>query len=51
MESAYTGTGYLGSALAMEKGLSKNIFIYYGIPTHEELFERERMTGLLFLCG
>lgn len=29
----YTGTGYLGSALAMDKGLSKNLFLYYNIPT------------------
>ncbi len=29
----YTGTGYLGSALAMDKGLSKNLFVQNGIPT------------------
>ncbi|MBQ4530934.1 MAG: D-alanine--D-alanine ligase [Lachnospiraceae bacterium] len=29
----YTGAGYLGSALAMDKGLSKQIFIHYQVPT------------------
>lgn len=29
----YTGTGYLGSALAMDKGVSKSIFTAKGIPT------------------
>ena len=29
----YTGSGYLGSALAMDKGLSKQIFWQSGIPT------------------
>lgn len=29
----YTGTGYLGSALAMDKGLSKKLFQGAGIPT------------------
>jgi len=28
----YTGSGYLGSALAMNKGLTKQIFTNYGIP-------------------
>lgn len=28
----YTGTGYLGSALAMDKGVSKSIFAAKGIP-------------------
>lgn len=30
---AYTGTGYLGSAVAMNKSLSKQIFIQHGIRT------------------
>lgn len=30
---SYTGTGYLGSALAMDKGLSKHLFEANGIPT------------------
>ena len=29
----YTGTGYLGSAMAMDKGVSKSIFTAKGIPT------------------
>lgn len=28
----YTGTGYLGSALAMNKGMAKNLFLHHGIP-------------------
>ena len=29
----YTGSGYLGSAMAMHKGYSKNVFHIYDIPT------------------
>lgn len=29
----YTGTGHLGSALAMDKGISKRLFVANGIPT------------------
>ncbi len=29
----YTGTDYLGSALAMDKGLAKELFALHGIPT------------------
>ncbi len=29
----YTGTGYLGSALAMDKGIAKQLFLQNGIPT------------------
>lgn len=29
----YTGTGYLGSALAMNKGMAKQLFLQNGIPT------------------
>ena len=29
----YTGTGHLGSALALDKTLSKELFRYHGIPT------------------
>lgn len=29
----YTGTDYLGSALAMDKGLAKELFVFHGIPT------------------
>lgn len=28
----YTGTGYLGSAIAMNKGMAKNLFLHHGIP-------------------
>lgn len=39
---AYTGAGYLGSALAMDKGLSKQIFIHYNVPTPKSvLFTKE----------
>ena len=31
----YTGSGYLGSALAMHKGCTKELFKYNGIPTPE----------------
>jgi D-alanine-D-alanine ligase len=33
----YTGSGYMGSTLAMDKELSKMAFRYSGIPTPEEL--------------
>ena len=29
----YTGTGYLGSALAMDKGMTKQLFVYNNVPT------------------
>ena len=29
----YTGSGYLGSAIAMDKGLSKKLFLESGVPT------------------
>ena len=29
----YTGSGYLGSALAMDKGMAKKVFLHAGIPT------------------
>ena len=29
----YSGCGYLGSALAMDKGLTKILFNYFGVPT------------------
>ena len=29
----YTGTGYLSSALAMDKGMAKQLFLAGGIPT------------------
>ena len=33
MEIKYTGAGYFGSALAMDKGVTKQLFINHGIPT------------------
>ena len=32
MGITYTGTDYVSSALSMDKGLSKELFTYYGIP-------------------
>lgn len=29
----YTGSGYLGSAVAMDKGMAKKVFLHAGIPT------------------
>lgn len=29
----YTGTGYLSSAMAMDKGITKKLFTVYGVPT------------------
>lgn len=53
----YTGTGYLGSALAMDKGLSKRLFAANGIPTpagismkKEECQWEFAKTGLTFPC-
>lgn len=38
----YTGANYLGSALAMDKGLSKQIFLHYQVPTPKAvLYTRE----------
>ncbi len=52
---SYTGTGYLGSALAMDKGLSKHLFEANGIPTPKGItlkaHERgEKSTGITFPC-
>ena len=33
MGITYTGTDYVSSALAMDKGLAKELFAYHGIPT------------------
>ncbi len=33
LEISYTGTGCLGSAVAMHKGISKDIFLHNGVPT------------------
>ena len=36
----YTGSGYLGSALAMDKEVSKNMFRHCGVPTAEAVVLR-----------
>lgn len=53
----YTGTGYLSSALAMDKGMSKQLFEANGIPTPKgismkrtERTDSFAKTGLLFPC-
>jgi len=33
MEIKYTGAGYFGSALAMDKGITKKLFLHHGIKT------------------
>lgn len=39
---AYTGADHLGSALAMDKGISKQIFLHYQVPTpNAVLYTRE----------
>lgn len=43
----YTGSGYIGSALAMNKGLSKQIFSANGIPTPQSfIVYKEQETAL-----
>lgn len=43
----YTGTGYLGSAMAMDKGVSKSIFTAKGIPTPKGIsLKNHRFTRL-----
>lgn len=54
----YTGTDYVSSALAMDKGLSKELFVYHGIPTpasiciKKEEYEKDRKipAGISFPC-
>lgn len=52
----YTGTGYLGSALAMDKGISKKMFDAAGIPTPHWISMRKNgrktleETGLSLPC-
>lgn len=38
LEIPYTGSGILASALAMDKHMAKEVFVYNGIPTPEWLF-------------
>ena len=35
---SYTGSGYVGSAIAMDKDLSKKLFMHAGIPTPEWVY-------------
>lgn len=53
----YTGSGYIGSALAMDKGLSKKLFIGSGIPTPVSINIKkadydinENVCGITFPC-
>lgn len=42
----YTGTGYLSSAIAMDKGVSKKFFEMYGVPTPKGInLEKENYSG------
>ena len=41
----YTGSGYLGSALAMDKGMAKKLFHYAGIPTPKGFSVTEATAG------
>lgn len=44
----YTGSGYLGSALAMDKGLTKNLLMYNDIPTPNGYIVRKESTDYKF---
>ena len=49
----YTGSGYLGSALAMNKGLTKSVFMQKNINTPSgELYKNEKdaLAGNMFPC-
>ena len=48
----YTGTGYLGSALAMNKGMAKQLFLENGIPTPRGTsFKRGEDAAKIETCG
>lgn len=48
----YTGTGYLGSALAMNKGMAKQLFLENGIPTPRGTsLERGEDAAKIETCG
>lgn len=50
----YTGSGYLGSALAMDKGLSKQLFRENGVPTPAGILvkrEQPRKTAAAYGIG
>lgn len=38
----YTGSGYLGSALAMDKGISKQLFLENGVPTPKSVMLKRK---------
>ena len=44
----YTGSGYLGSALAMDKGLTKNLLKYAGLPTPKGYVLNKATCGYVF---
>lgn len=42
----YTGAGYLGSALAMDKGVTKAVFLHSGVPTPmSKLYKKNALTN------
>ena len=42
----YTGAGYLGSAIAMDKGVTKAVFLHSGVPTPaSKLYKKEALTN------
>lgn len=47
----YTGSGYLGSALAMDKGLAKELFWQCGVPTPKGFILRKGEEGELSRHG
>ncbi len=51
MEIRYTGAGYFGSALAMDKAISKELFIRAGVPTPEgKAFRKNEALDFSFPC-
>ena len=54
MGITYTGADYLSSAIAMNKGISKELFAFYGIPTPQgfrlKKGEQERKDEMIFPC-
>lgn len=48
----YTGTGYLSSAMAMDKGVTKKMFSLYGVPTPKGVeLQKGKCTMCLSDCG
>ncbi len=51
MEIRYTGAGYFGSALAMDKAVSKELFLRGGVPTPDgKVFHRGESVSFSFPC-